>query len=742
MRSYSHLVKFNGGEFSGLMDGRVDFAKYPDACRVLENFYVHPHGPASNRPGFRVVAEAKGTTGTRLIPFSYSTEQAYMLEFGFAGAAGYIRFYMDGGQIVLDWAGATELVTGGDGEAASVAAWTTVNSGALTSVAGGKAGNCFQLAENGADDPGFKQTIAVSEHMLYRIKMYTKAGTANAYYYEIWDETAGALIGASGAQVAPAAWAAAEDVDETFYTPIGCVSLSIRIYHDATNGDGTTVLFDTIALRSEEEPYEIASPYTAAHLPEVKYGQNADTMYLVHPSYAVRKLVRTAHTNWTLSTPAFAAGAASNFNDAATHYPSAVCFHENRLCFGCSTNDPVTVWNSKSGSYEDMTTGVADDDAIVIDLASDQVNNPQDLASGVALMVPTTGGEWRVSAVDQDEPMTPTNVTAKRETVHGAYNARLAQVGNAFLFIQREQRQLLELAYNWEAGGYIAPDRSVLAQHITAGGLVELAYQATPHSILWARRSDDSLVALTYWKDHDVFAWHRHPTEGDVISIATMPGTQRTELWAVTVRDIDGTDTYYIEQAEDFFDADEDETEDGFFVDCGTSVYAGLTSFTDIPAPYLWHLAGETVKCVVDGAVQEDVTVGSDGSATLPVECDSVCHLGFGYTAILEPMRPEVEGREGMSLGRDRDISGVIVRFKDTLGGKIGPDASNLDIIPARDADMAMDTVPDLFTGDTDIIDIAPADSAKHGLVRIVQDAPAPMTVVCIMPVLNVSGEI
>ena len=28
--------------------------------------------------------------------------------------------------------------------------------------------------------------------------------------------------------------------------------------------------------------------------------QSADTMYIVHPSYAPRKLTRTGHTSWTL----------------------------------------------------------------------------------------------------------------------------------------------------------------------------------------------------------------------------------------------------------------------------------------------------------------------------------------------------------------------------------------------------------------------------------------------------------
>jgi hypothetical protein len=50
------------------------------------------------------------------------------------------------------------------------------------------------------------------------------------------------------------------------------------------------------------EVYEVAMPYVEADLPLLKFTQSADTLYITHPSYARRKLTRTAHTSWTLST--------------------------------------------------------------------------------------------------------------------------------------------------------------------------------------------------------------------------------------------------------------------------------------------------------------------------------------------------------------------------------------------------------------------------------------------------------
>lgn len=68
------------------------------------------------------------------------------------------------------------------------------------------------------------------------------------------------------------------------------------------------------------EIYEIATPYLQADLFEadgrlrLQFAQQADVMYIVHPSYAPRKLSRTGHTSWTLSTATFSKGPFSAMN--------------------------------------------------------------------------------------------------------------------------------------------------------------------------------------------------------------------------------------------------------------------------------------------------------------------------------------------------------------------------------------------------------------------------------------------
>ena len=84
---------FAGGELSPEMFGRIDDQKFQTGAAKLRNFIALPQGPAVNRPGTKFVRAVKDSTKkTRIIPFTYSTTQTMVLEFG----EGYIRFHTQG----------------------------------------------------------------------------------------------------------------------------------------------------------------------------------------------------------------------------------------------------------------------------------------------------------------------------------------------------------------------------------------------------------------------------------------------------------------------------------------------------------------------------------------------------------------------------------------------------------------------------------------------------------------------
>lgn len=91
-------VAFNGGQLGPRMAGRVDLNRYRSGCRTLSNFIPTVQGPALKRSGTRFVkrTRATGTTQTRLIPFEFSRDQAYILEL----SEGHMRFLRDSGAVL------------------------------------------------------------------------------------------------------------------------------------------------------------------------------------------------------------------------------------------------------------------------------------------------------------------------------------------------------------------------------------------------------------------------------------------------------------------------------------------------------------------------------------------------------------------------------------------------------------------------------------------------------------------
>jgi hypothetical protein len=94
----SILTNFTAGEISPRIHGRVDLAKYANGARELTNVTVLPQGGARKRGGTLQVTSVKNDSpNSILVPFVFSTTQAYMLEFG----PNYIRFFKDRG-IIFD----------------------------------------------------------------------------------------------------------------------------------------------------------------------------------------------------------------------------------------------------------------------------------------------------------------------------------------------------------------------------------------------------------------------------------------------------------------------------------------------------------------------------------------------------------------------------------------------------------------------------------------------------------------
>ena len=482
--------------------------------------------------------------------------------------------------------------------------------------------------------------------------------------------------------------------------------------------------------------FQITTPYGPTDLPNLRFAQSADTMYLVHPDYAIRTLTRTDHNAWTLSTASIVGAPSPNLNNAADNYPSVVTFFEQRLVFGATNNNPQSLWFSKSADYLNFTVGTNDNDALIYTIASNKVNAIRYLSATRILTIGTAGGEF-VLTTTNGGPVTPTATVIRKYSNYGTTDTEPVQVADVTLFIQRGARKVREFQYAGDinTNAYVAQDITILAEHITEGGLTEFAYQQAPESIIWALRNDGTLLGLTYRREEEVYAWHKHVIGGTfgsgqavVESIMTLPtDSGEDNLYMIVKRTINSVTKRYVELLKPFDFGSSSTT--SFFIDSGLAYSGSAISSTS----GLFHLEGQSVKILANGATHPDKTVSS-GGITFDFSVTSAA-IGLGYTSAMQTLRLEAGSADGTSQGKPKRIHAVTLRLDKTVGLEIGTDSTNLDRIFFRDDSMNMDTAIPLFTGDKEIEFPGGFDDDAKLYVR--QDQPLPMTILALFPRLN-----
>lgn len=531
---------FTAGELSPRLGGRTDLSKYYNGCNVLENFLVHPHGGASRRPGTRYVADCKSHTAqSRLVAFQFNVTQAYVLEFFNNG----FRIYKDGGQVV------------GGSPSAAIEVTTTYTTAQLDALKFAQSADVMYVVH--PDHPVRKiQRTSHTAWTLTEVSLArgpfldantgTTTMTANNPTGSSITITASSVSGVNGG----AGFTSAVDVGRLIklhhgYAKITAVTNTTVCTATAQENDNfiaelepaytaATIAFvegdpsstglehnDRVtdsAKKFVEEGFQVGMTVTttgastsANNADRLLVAVTEDTM-LFAPSddvvteaasatvTIVGKLV--ADTNWRLG--AFYPG----------NYPSAVAFYEQRFVLAATNGQPQTLYFSVGGDFENFTGGTLADSALTYTIGSNQVNVIRYLSSSRSLLVGTSGGEFAVRASGTDEPLTPTNAQIKQQSAYGSANVQPVQVGNAVLFLHRAARKIRELTYNYDSDSYVAPDLTILSEHITEEGISEMAYQQEPDNIVWCVRTDGVLVGMTYRREEQVIAWHKHKIGG------------------------------------------------------------------------------------------------------------------------------------------------------------------------------------------------------------------------------------
>lgn len=413
---------------------------------------------------------------------------------------------------------------------------------------------------------------------------------------------------------------------------------------------------------------------------------------------------------------------------SAEGWPEVPVIFRERLGFLKGLRGALSV----SGDYENFAKkidGTVTADAAIQFTVPDS-NPPRWMREGNDLLVGTGGREIAVGEITTSDPLGPGNIKARKQTVFGSRAVEPVEVGDSILFVTRSGKKLREIRYSWETNSYQSVDLTVLSEHIAKAGISQMAYQQEPFSVVWSCTTLGELLGFTYNREQDVLGWHRHPVGGSAIveSVCSIPSPdgKGDDLWIQARLTINGATRRYIGWMVAPFDGDDSDLSDAFYVDFGLT-YSGVATDT---ITGLYHLKGCTVDILADGSTHDQKVVDSNGTITLDREA-SIVQVGLPCPARLRTMRLDAGSALGTAQGKTKRITRILLRMLKTLGGKFGPNDSNLDPIIYHEGGETMDAPPALLTGDRTLP--WPGGYDTEGYVNLVWDTPTPATVITIV---------
>ncbi|MBB5040590.1 hypothetical protein [Prosthecobacter dejongeii] len=422
----------------------------------------------------------------------------------------------------------------------------------------------------------------------------------------------------------------------------------------------------------------------------------------------------------------------------ARGWPRTVTFFEQRILYGGSRAHPRNLWGSTIGDFDHFRYATLDDAAFSY-LLSGKPNVIQWLVAQSALMVGTLGDEAVASGAAAQTTITPTGVNIRPQSNFGSAYLPALLSNDVVLFVEGDRRTVREFVYSFEKDGFVAQRMTLLAEHITRGGIVQMALAQKPEAIVWAVTGDGRLIGMTYERGQEVVAWHQHPTDGFVESVAVVSGQAPAadEVWICVRRQTSAGTQRYLERMDpEHWNKVEAELQP--YLICCDSARAQEYETPVTTVTGLSHLNGREVCVLVDGAVHPMRTVAG-GSITLQTP-GTVVVVGLPFTALLEPNEMELPLPDGSLRGRRLRINRAVLQLWKSLGCEVrhGPDTP-WETLYFRDTSMPMDTAVPLFTGTKEIYLEGRHQESMRLQVR--QTDPLPLNVLALTAKLDVYGD-
>jgi hypothetical protein len=604
---------FTSGEISPSLQSRADIVKYSTGLNLCENFFVRAQGGVYSRPGFRFIGELDDSSKVgRLIPFSFNTEQTYILVFEHLK----MRVIKDGGFVLagagpalyelttpyteaqlsrlsytqsadvmtivhpdhdpknlnriaddnwtlttISYASTVTAPTFASSDVATITNITQANPAVVTTAAahGFSTGNIVDIAGvvGMTEVNGNTYRITVLTTTTFELDgvnstgygAYTSGGTATR-------ATAATTIGSGFG-----------DFEKTYTYVVTAVKDGVESLASGSASVTTESLSTTGGVRLTWNAVSGADYYRVYKDPSNNtqiYGWIGDSNNTSFDDYNIAPITSDAPPE---DRQPFT---------GANNKPSTVNYYQQRQVFANTTNEPQATYTTQTNNFNSLRTSnpARDDDAVTFTINAQQVNEIRHIISLDAMILLTSGGEWKVTE-GRDEVLTPSTIGVKIQSYNGASWVKPVVINSTALYLQEKGARLRDLGYEFSSDKYTGNDLSLMSEHLFEDQtIIEMAFANEPYGILWCVRDDGVLLGLTYQREHQVWGWHQHDTSGEFESVATISEDDRDALYAIVKRTIDGSTVRYVERLEK---RESKIAEDAFYVDSGLS-YTGLTA--------------------------------------------------------------------------------------------------------------------------------------------------------------------
>lgn len=682
---------FTGGEVTPTLSARYDLQKFGSFLQCCENFIPNLHGDIERRPGMRFIADLGGKSV--LIPFQFNTEPEN----------NYVLIFREG----------SITVASADGLLAGVSIENPYALEDVCDISTAQAGDIVYLA-----------------HRDYALRKLTRSGTAPDYDWALEEVALNQSIDAPGAPTVTFVRDNGDDSAPLNYT--------LRYVVTAVDGDGVESVASAVGSTSGKYPTDwVVGNHVDLAWTAVDGAEEYNVYRESAGYYGFIGVSRSTSFQDQNFEPDTATTPKEDWNPfEGGNNPATVAFHQQRLVLGGTKDDPASFFMSRTGDYENFRKSrpLQDDDPVEYMLASGSIDEIRWMASFGDLLIGTSGAEYK--ATSGGAAITSSDVQISVQSYWGSSGLAPLIIGQSVMHCQRSGSHVRDLYYSWESDGYAGNDLSLLApQLVESHHIMQWAFQQSPGSNIWAVRDDGVLLCLTYMKEQNVYGWSRHVTQGKVLSVAVISGSQEDVVMLVVEREVGGAKKYFLERLAGRF-RDTDGIEEAFYVDCG------LTSRRETAAEMmtgLGHLEGADVVALADGSPVEGLKV-ADGAVTLPYAA-KVVTVGLNYVSALSPLPLETDTQQGATLGKRRAYGKCVLRLYRSVGGKYaatepgdlfdvagwkGRTAYDLPFLPEKYGEACQP-----FSGDIEIS--LPSGQDADTSLWLMQDRPMPFRVVAIM---------